>query len=61
MTLAENSKNIKSEPIYYNMNVPVWFKKLNADKKCDVIENLAKELEDEEPLSRDQIVKELLS
>ena len=58
----DNAKSTNNESIYYSMSdVPDWFTKLSKSEKCDVIENLYKELKDEAPMSKEQIVNELIT
>ena len=57
----QNKQSMVTKPIYFSMSVPGWFSNLpDVGEKCRVIENLANELKDKKPITkqqRDELVK----
>jgi len=55
----EYKKNVsEKETIYFNMNVPGWFKNIpEVDVKCNLIKNLANDLKDEKRISKQEMDK----
>jgi len=59
---TEPNKEISEgkKPIYFSMSMPNWFMNKSADEKCDIVNALAEQLKDVEPISPQQR-KELFS
>lgn len=53
--MTKEKKISDNDTIYFSMNVPDWFMNESSLKdKCDVVKNLAKELENEKPITPQQ-------
>ena len=44
-----------NDVISFSMNVPNWFMNESVDTKCNIVENLYRELKDEKPVAREQV------
>ena len=53
--MNQTKEDSNKEHIYFNMNVPGWFKNIeDTCEKCRIVEDLARELKDESPITEKQ-------
>jgi hypothetical protein len=53
--MEQSKENVKKYPIHFSMNMPGWFMNIpTVDEKCKIVEDLANDLKDEPPISKEQ-------